>query len=248
MKTNVRFLKIYGERNSGANYLAELIALNTNFKILECKICEFVEESIKSEALADFFFEKTIKTYLGWKHSMPSCDLLLSSVYEDLTIVTITKNPYAYLLSLCNRPYNFKNNVPEKFSEFIRHPLVNRKREGGGVKSYTNPVFLWNKKNESYVSLGKVLGLNVINISYEELLLGPERVIGSLSKKGGRCDNGRFVNIIRSTKGDDFNFFYYKKYYLNKEWLTSISQDDLVYINSILDSDLMEYFNYDLES
>lgn len=94
-------IKIYGERNTGTNYLEKLLwnhlpdlelQKNEKFSIMPSSILLSHEEDLKQ---------------LGWKHRLLDANFLelLNIEKNNLLILTLTKNPYSWLLSLHKRPY-----------------------------------------------------------------------------------------------------------------------------------------------
>jgi hypothetical protein len=92
-------IKIYGERNTGTNYLASLIERNISFIELRENACAIspVDSSIALSKMGK----------LGWKHRLVSAQHLQKNDIrrESILIITLTKNPYSWLLSLHRRPY-----------------------------------------------------------------------------------------------------------------------------------------------
>ena len=97
-------LKIYGERNTGTNYLEQLLLVNLAHlpRDIQGKI-QYI-----SSPTGDIISPEESAQHLGWKHRLlePSFLQALHIKQEDIRIVTLTKNPYSWLLSLHKRPYN----------------------------------------------------------------------------------------------------------------------------------------------
>lgn len=94
-------IKIYGERNTGTNYLKQL--LDKHLPNLERQTK--VKFSIASSSIL-VSYKKYMKQ-LGWKHRLVDMNFLESLHLEknNVLILTLTKNPYSWLLSLHKRPY-----------------------------------------------------------------------------------------------------------------------------------------------
>lgn len=90
-------VKVFGERNSGNNYLIHLIRNNTLFD----------PQPLHHN-----------QTY-GWTHGKPK---ITPKNLEDIYFIILVKNPYAWLLSLHTRPYGENPEMYKrmKFEEFIR--------------------------------------------------------------------------------------------------------------------------------
>ena len=186
VKSPRTLLKIYGERNTGTNYLRQLININIDADLLS----GVAPQRIKSiqrfvpgrEFVKDVYFFLTFSKNLGWKHSLvrPVEQLeRISLCSENLAFVTLTKNPYSWLLSLYKRPYPFhihQTNKPdlESFLE-TKWPTLLREQ---GPRSYANPIKMWNQKNAAYLKLRE--RFPTFNATYEALLAEPEKTVAEM--------------------------------------------------------------------
>ena len=240
-------VKVYGERNCGTNYLIQLLKLNFNDYVYDW---DGIDHPLfyKFEFLKDLQFLFSSWYNLGWKHKAVNQNIFFSSFIDrsDLRIVCIIKNPYAFLLSLYKRPYHYKGEIPETFTEFISSTWELRRRDNLSVRELDSPIQLWNKKVDSYLQLKNEYKDKVFLIKYESLLENPNETLEKISKALGLSKFPEFKNIISSTKGDDMSYLEYKNYYLNKEWMADLSSIDLELINKGLDKQLLSLFSYDL--
>jgi len=251
--------KIYGERNTGTNYLAALVEQNLETLLIPGTMPKgamsrradarwqtrlgrshwqrFVQRRVNR------YFEQQFAQTLGWKHSLPSVDALRAVAAPDTRFLTLTKNPYSWLLSLHRRPYQFVP-VPEAFEDFVTmpwHPLP-RDRMDGPVAS---PVELWNRKNAAYLELGKAF--RCANVVYEELVADPTAGVAAIAaalELGRR--RGDVVNVEESTKGDDQSFASYRDHYVNERWRAELSADAVRRVNERLDRGVCERFGYEI--
>ncbi len=93
----MKYVKIYGTRNSGTIFLEWLISKNLNVKNLD--------------------------TYdLGWKHRVAPCeDELTEKMKEDVIFLCLVKNPYSWLLSMHKRPYHHESLRNLSFKDFVKY-------------------------------------------------------------------------------------------------------------------------------
>jgi hypothetical protein len=244
-------IKIYGERNCGTNYLEKLIETNLEVEILKFRLnwwSVLLLKSIKFDLVVDLLLRIQRKKILGWKHGCAPINEIKSYDSESLVIVTITKNPYSFLYSLYRNPYHIKGPKPENFSSFIRQKWVTRRRDLCHKKYLGSPIELWNIKNKSYVQLKSIVNAVVINLTYEELIKDPEGCIQNIAFHGNIkfaiTPNGGFKNYLASTKNADLVYENYRGYYLNEEWKIEFSDADLRYLNTMIDNELLQHFNY----
>lgn len=248
----VPLVKVFGERNTGTNYLSELLNLNLAVHELPGTVPYPVFMAQKmvpgsEELLRDLYFRFTFNRNFGWKHTLISdlASALEEDAPDDIFFVSITKNPYSWLLSLHRRPYHQEQLTALSFEEFIRTPWHTVGRENAPAV-VSNPIELWNMKNGAYVALNKKA--SAINITFENLLKDPEKMLKQISQRfdfGWKV--GQFENFDESTKKEttakDSEF--YRNYYLQEKWKSNLSCSAIEFINARLDPQLMDYFGYE---
>ncbi|MBI2311685.1 MAG: hypothetical protein HYU77_04185 [Betaproteobacteria bacterium] len=241
-------VKIYGERNTGTNYLQRLVALNFDAALLPGEApADWLRQFGNGERSRDRYFELTFAQNLGWKHGMaPDPDAL---AYLDccaapgIVFLTLTKNPYSWLLSLFNRPYHAKTRRPG-FEEFLALPWETVRRENA-PEPFANPVALWNRKNAAYLELKR--RWPTLNLRYEDLLREPFAVLERIAALPGmRKKRPQPVNVERSTKEHGKTFEYYRDYYLQERWRGKLTDASVALINARLDRELMRDFGYEM--
>lgn len=93
----MKFVKIYGEQNSGTIYLEWLLKKNLDAVLLDSY---------------DF----------GWKHRIaPTDDELNEKMKTEVLYLCLVKNPYSWLISMHKRPYNHESLKKLSFSDFIKY-------------------------------------------------------------------------------------------------------------------------------
>lgn len=238
-------IKIFGERNTGTKFLERLIHHNLDTITLPGVVPKFITSTFgrRNEIVRDLYFKLTYHRNLGWKHAMaPSAAGLCNIDISNILFVTITKNPYSWLLSLYRSPYHSKEKV-SSFESFLVTPWKTVGRENH-VGAFKNPIEMWNVKNSSYQKLACFA--SSLLIRYEDLLQEPRAFINDLAIDFGIPKRG-CVNIDESgIDGESERFAYYKKYYLEEQWMAKLNTDLIDTINSHLDSNLMTSLGYDL--
>lgn len=81
---NIRYFKIYGERNSGTNFVTQLLLKNTNL----------LEHSLY------------YKGGTGWKHGFPRLNLFNDNVRKKTLFVVIIRDLESWLVSMFKTPYS----------------------------------------------------------------------------------------------------------------------------------------------
>lgn len=277
-------LKIYSERNTGSNYLMKL--LRKNIEVVE------VNGSAITVSPANLSLSLSKLGEIGWKHRLVTQDFLQHKKIkrEDIVIVTLTKNPYSWLLSLHKRPYSpirlragvrvrkangqsrklflqeflariascfggrinlFLSQYPRwcfykklSFHDFIRVKWFSEFHEGRD-EGFSNAIQLWNAKNKAYLDLAK--HYNVILLTYEELLASPEvtlrKVLDKLSYTVRDFSN-EHAPVKEKDKNTSKNYDYYQDYYLNERWRDKLNKEDIAWISSQLDPEVMKAYGY----
>lgn len=248
-----KLIKIYGERNTNTNYLSRLLALNLDAAELPGTVPRswslYSRRLPGYEAVRDLYFRHTYRRNLGWKHAFPAPadelrrESLLAS--HDVAFLTLTKNPYAWLLSAHRRPYHQSRGSID-FDSFLGRPwrLVGRENGRDAGRQLPNPVELWNRKNASYLDLAE---LGALNLKAEGLLEDAEGVIEQISRSFSipRKSAG-FVNYEKSTKDRGKDSSYYRDYYLNERWRDKLTDAAVERINALLDRRILQHFGYEL--
>jgi hypothetical protein len=244
-------VKIYGERNTGTNYLEQLVSSNLDARLLAGVVPGRLRKLQKilpgKEYLRDIYFHLTFHKNLGWKHSLVKADVLARyrSIHNNLSVITLTKNPYSWALSLYRHPYHHKTGKIS-FEEFLERKWHTVRRENSPVY-FENPVSMWNKKSTSYIQIRNTF--NCANIKYEDLLNDPESIINMMSLKLGiHKKSDRFINITASTKDTTKDFKFYNRYYLEEQWKDDLSAEAISIINRQLDTSVLDHFGYTLLS
>jgi len=103
-------VKIYGERNTGTSYLEALLVRNLAVDCLRGGVPRSIRRFFAdSERARDWYFQATYRNNLGWKHACLPAESQLAIARTDSTevlLLTLTKNPYAWLLSFYRKPYH----------------------------------------------------------------------------------------------------------------------------------------------
>ncbi|MCP4550824.1 MAG: hypothetical protein GY834_02020 [Bacteroidetes bacterium] len=243
-----KLIKIYGERNTNTNYLSKLVELNLHAKEVSGTVPPIIMKMQKllpgNELVRDIYFHFTFEKNLGWKHALvkPQKELNKCKLVDfNLFFLTITKNPYSWLLSLYRNPYHQYFSDKPSFEVFLKRQwkTIGRDNTQGNLSS---PIELWNIKNRSYLQLDTN---NVINITTESMFQDAGNIIHEISKRFSiEKKSDEFINYERSTKNKSKDSVYYRDYYLSEKWRENLSRDAITIINESIDKDLMVHFGY----
>lgn len=245
-------VKIYGERNTNTNYLSQLIRLNLKVEelpgVVPARIMALQRKMPGHELVRDLYFLLSYGQNLGWKHTCVKSAAVLSRCpvvrKNEVCFITLTKNPYSWLLSLHRNPYHQRYLQKPDFETFLRTPWRTLRRENA-EKVVKSPIELWNLKNAANLQLAS---LHALNLTSESLIENPAAVIEQISRKFSiERHSDKFMNYERSTKreaGKDSSF--YRDYYRNERWRAELSGEAIAIINEGIDRALMAHFGFAL--
>lgn len=195
-------LKVFGERNTGTNFLQSFLRLNTSLKVLKGgdggredikrQFKDFVlkhdikdpfAQKLVMESLLDQESTKRSQINFGWKHANV-CPKMLSkaSGFEDVCFVFIIRNPWRFISSLHQKPYNLLPKPTADLSHFVRSPIYVNQRDRLSSRLIKSPVELWNRKVRSYFEFNLVHPKQSLIVYYENLVLSPDGFADQLRK------------------------------------------------------------------
>lgn len=236
-------LKVYGERNTGTNFLCNLLENNLPIKLLTGTVkYRFFKVN---EATKNLYFKLSKKNNLGWKHA--AVDVSLVQQHKELNqlgIVCLVKNPYSFTLSLNKRPYHNKHKSKLRLDQFVSSPWQLQERDELNAQVLESPVLLWNKKVASYFELKKAMPNQVYILRYEDLIDNPEQATQDMARFFHVEANQQFVNMNESTKKEDKKFKDYRAYYLEEQWRSKLDNKSIDLINNNLDKTLVQELDY----
>lgn len=246
-----RFIKLYGERNTGSRYLNRLLEINLEAVCLEGTAPRWAalinSVSPGKNNVLDKYFERTFARNLGWKHAQVRVARLLAlgDAIRNVHFVTLVKNPYSWLLSLARRPYHRKDaNDAADIESLLRSEWMTVGRDNG-PPAYRDAIDLWNSKVRSYVELSGQLPTTFL--TYEALVEDPESAVDRIRRDSGvDWSGGRFQNLEESTKEKSKDASFYRRYYGEERWREKLSPQVIGLVNERLDRELMKTFGYRL--
>ncbi len=248
-----RYIKLYGERNTGSRYLNRLLELNLEAACLEGTAPRWAallnSLSPGKNNVLDRYFERTFARNLGWKHAQVRVERLLSlgNAIRNVHFVTLVKNPYSWLLSLARRPYHRKDadaGAEADIESLLRSEWITVGRDNG-PPAYRDAIDLWNSKVRSYVELSGQLPTTFL--TYEALVEDPQSAVDRIRRDSGvDWRGGRFQNLEESTKEKSKDTSFYRRYYGEELWREELSGQVIRLVNERLDRELIQTFAYHL--
>ncbi len=255
MIKNSLYLKVYGERNSGTNFVTSLV--KNNFAVTSMQNENRVGEHLASMGkglspgdygrfcleIMDIDCERVMQSDFGWKHGAPPEQAIGIAQHSAHTLfICVAKHPVSWLRSLLVRPYSPLERPPKNFSDFLRYEMPVSRRDNLGTVGRLGVVELWNLKNAAYARLPKIADRSIV-IAYEEILRNPQAF---LAKVGQYLlpSRSEFIWSLPSTKGDSLRFDDYRDKYDLSKIGEMASAEDLRFIEDRVDRDVMSAFDY----
>lgn len=263
--TTKTFVKVFGERNTGTNWLCQILKANTNLTVLgdggkpnfkprlthllnSYEISDKLALKLIKEKLLDADRNQQYPLYFGWKHSAVDC-LRISSAerFPKTLFLCIIRNPWRFVSGLHKRPYNVIPLPVADISDFISSPLVLNQRDGISDLYVSNPVELWNKKVASYYNFRKNFPGSVRIFKYEDIVVDPSIVREQIAEFSQFKSADILIPEV-STKfhrGDSKTYNDYKKEVVAYDPCESMGKEIAQKIFMLTDRDLMSETGYD---
>jgi hypothetical protein len=245
------YVKIFGERNTGTNYLETLIGLNfvaQQLRGAHGKLILFMNSLGKHSPEAMFFHDLEMRRILasdyGWKHAAPPLSHIASTEHAHFTLfILLAKHPVFWLQSLHRRPYR-KIDRTVDFDRFVQSPFPLSEADGLTVSAVASPVDMLRMKIEGYMQL-EALPVACVRMRYESLLTDFEQQLDRLSPFLLRRGE-TFVNHSQGIKNAGETLEHYRgKYDLAKAG-EGVSPETLAFIRERLGQACLDFFDYDI--
>lgn len=256
---SIEALKIFGERNSGTNYVEQLVLRNFDVEVLRgvAPVPSFAMRAFRRivglfsmrtaddllERNRDRFFRDHFDQSLGWKHARVPVEKYDDATFSRVGFLMLVKHPYAWALSLFRRPYH-SGRRPEDgwtFERFLEAPYRVVEREELGREALC-PAEIWNRKAASYVELERQAPFS-LTCKYENFLSSEDGELARVEERFG-IRRQRHERVEASTKGDDKSHADYAAYYLGERWREKLSSEAISIMNAGFDRSLVEHFGY----
>ena len=261
MQSDVKYVKVLGERNSGTNYLSKLVRKNFDIDLLpgtqpnvQADLEALAQDLPKNlqhlarQMLVDVSMREIENRNLGWKHAFPDFELLEreKETASRTLFLVISKEPYSWLKSFHRRPYH--SLFPARYmslSDFIRHPWIATRKENLSPAVVPNMVALWNAKHQGWLSLTE-RGYQTVFVPYSDLLSNFSAQMEAIGAIIPPRKAGAYENIEDSTKKDGRSSSDFVKQYSNGNDYSAFTPEDIAFVNESVDKDVVAKLGYTL--
>ncbi len=250
-----RKVKIFGERNTGTNYVEQLLRNNYPVRIVkdrgpislrnlykELDGLEGMPRALMHEHIIDLDIQKMKESDFGWKHRVPDVEYIKTAKNVSSTyFVCVVKYPYSFVTSLFKRPRNDQLEPRTDLRKFVESPWKLTARDNIPMHFLESPVQLWNHKVGSYLLLKDSVP-NCMIVKYEDVIADLESFFDRTDLFLGR--KGTRENVLESTTDSkDITFDMYARKYLGFDPST-LGRKVVRSINQFLDEDIVEKAGY----
>lgn len=259
-------IKIYGERNTGTNFVQRLITRNFDCEVvpgtlvearpgyrdqfeqrLEADMPDPAMRLVARQGLMDQLFAANRWGTLGWKHAVPPVEDIAASPDRERTLfICVVKNPYAWALSFFRRPYEaFSLTEPSRLLDFVRQPWVTTARDNTPL-ILDSPIELWNHKVDGYQRLTRTA--TTLIVRYEDLLDEPAQVLDQVAQFLNRSRDSYEVpqQAVKKLDEGKKDYAFYRDFYLNQRWRAELTAADIDAINVFLSEQVVTATRYEL--
>lgn len=246
-------VKVFGERNTGTNFLVESLALNAPqlehlthehsslLPALAYRVPGAVGQRLYNWALdRQRALEEPVN--LGWKHGAIEPDRIGHLDLSERTLmICMTRNPYYFLNSLYRRPYNIIPQPKGDRRSFLSTAITPNRRDRVGSRDLPSPASLWSLKTRSYLESADRLNLCVVR--YEDLVNDFPSFFEALRTSGVSL-NRELQIPMKSSKGDAMQFSDYVAKTNAFDPREQFSTEELELIRPHLDADICNRLGY----
>ena len=258
MMADYKFVKIFGERNTGTRALSRMLAGQPEVRmrpIGEAGAMNLPENADLRNLIDSTYQGKWRKVYRdalcdneqvgacptkAWKHTLPVWDDAFRTKRGH--VIFCVRNPYSWLLSLEKRPYHQKGPRAKTLTDFVKQPWLTVSLDNM-APLLRSPMELWNAKLSAYLTFMREADIPTGTIRFESFVARPDvevkRVLGNLD-----IPHDNIQRIGMSTKDSKIPLGEISKYYVKENWKRALTEELVVAINERTDWNLAAKFGY----
>lgn len=201
---------------------------------------------------------------LGWKHGLiPTYTKHSKIAYPNIPVLVIVKDPLATFFSWFQYINKNRKNIKSDattFSEFLHSKIIFRDDFSKVSPEYyfSNPMQMWNSVVWNHISYSEQVNGHVFH--YEQLLVNPKEVCEKIAEEFNfNTKSATFFipqNITKNMSDainrspDDISSycqnktFEKKDFFLDKQYLSHFSEDDINFVYNELSAQLLDRLGY----
>jgi len=257
MADDYKFVKVFGERNTGTRALIRMLSAQDGVRMQpfgergalnlpqNADLRAVIEGSYKGkwrkvyrDALRDDEQAVACPTK-AWKHTLPVWDAAYR--VKRAHVVFCVRNPYSWALSLARRPYHQRGPKFARMLDFVTQPWLTVSRDNMNAV-LRSPMELWNGKVAAYGAFMRRAEVPTKVILFEEFVADPEAEVRQvLSDFEIGFEN---VTSVVSTKNSSITLEGIAAYYRREDWKGSLTAEVVEAINGAIDWEVAAQYGY----
>lgn len=212
-------IKVFGERNSGNNYIMHLLDKNLDLKYTTR--------------------EPKINKCMGWTHGKVH-ECYHKEAPDKILFLFIFKNPYSWLLSFKEKTHTNQSFKKTNFFGFLQTPVEGYNNPVLMLMDKYKDYLAFSSKYIDHIKYEEALE------TPEKFITGLCNQVNEISD-GNIIPKGVFVPVTQQTHPSSRLLdkpFDKKEYYLKEQWKAKLGTREIAFINEHLDFDVMEKLGY----
>jgi hypothetical protein len=190
----IRYVKVFGERNTGTTFLNKLIELNARGVVMlthddndevragRMRYSPGVRRVVANR-IADELRRREFPENFGWKHAVIAPDYLARSPrFPETLFVCIVRDPYYWAGAIFRQSYNFYIPPPKVRETFLTERVFPNMRDNVDRGFLDSPIDYWNLKVGSYLACAGLPNLRIVR--YEDVIADPRGFVAALAGLG----------------------------------------------------------------
>jgi hypothetical protein len=257
MANDYKFVKVFGERNTGTRALIRMLAAqqgvrmqpagekgamnlpqNTDLRVVIEETYKGKWRKVYRDALRDNEQALACPTK-AWKHALPIWDEAFTAKHAH--VVFCVRNPYSWALSLARRPYHQKGPKTTRVLDFVSQPWLTVSRDNMEAV-LRSPMELWNGKVAAYGAFMRQADVPTRVIQFESFVTDPEGEVRKVLTDFGIPFGD--VRSVEPTKNPAMTLEDISAYYRREDWKKSLTAEVVGAINGSIDWELAAQYGY----
>ena len=258
MADDQKFVKVFGERNTGTRAIIRMLAAQPEVRMQPVgetgalNLLENVELRARIDATYKGNWRKIYHDALrdneqalacptkAWKHARP----VWADAYRQkhAHVIFCVRNPYSWALSLFRRPYHQKGPTSKRMRDFVVQPWLTVSRDNMPAV-LSSPIELWTGKVAAYRMFMEQADIPAKVVRFESFVASPDVELRRILAELG-VPFGDIHRVATSTKEPLRTLEEISEYYRREDWKKYLTNDVVRAINTSIDWELAAQYGY----
>lgn len=252
-----RFIKVFGERNTGTRALLQMLGMQPEVSLrpVGAQAMLNLEANRELRERIDLMFAGRVRRQyrdavldlehagecptLAWKHAAPDWDAAF--VTKQAHVIFCVRNPYSWVISLAKHPYHKHDRRLNSLETFVEMPWLTMRRDNL-APILGSPLELWNRKNAAYLAFIRAAEVPTVTMLFEEFVASPASEVRRMLGQFAIPFEG--VQALQVSTKDNRSVTEISVRYAQEEWRDCLNADLINAINAKVDWKVAEAFGY----